>query len=97
MKTNRRSFLQMAGALGGVALVLNDQSIELVAQSSRALGSRTADDVASDESFWRDVQSAFSLETTTSTKNDGFRYLPTGFRALPQRTPEVRRAGQELW
>ena len=71
MQTNRRSFLQMAGALGGVALVLNDQSIELVAQSSRALGNRAADDVAGDESFWRDVQSAFSLDRSVINLNNG--------------------------
>ena len=40
MKTNRRSFLRMTGALGATALVLHDNSIELVAQASRALGSR---------------------------------------------------------
>ena len=52
----------MTGALGATALVLNDNSIELVAQASRALGSRTADDVASDEAYWRDIQSAFTLD-----------------------------------
>src|SRR3954470_18669338 len=71
MQTSRRSFLQMAGALGGVALVLNDQSIELVAQSSRALGNRGADDVAGDEAFWRDVQSAFSLDRSVINLNNG--------------------------
>ena len=38
MKTNRRSFLRMTGAAGAAALVLKDNSIELVAQASRALG-----------------------------------------------------------
>src|SRR5207244_397065 len=71
MKTNRRSFLRMTGALGATALVLNDTSIELVAQSARALGTRTAEDVASDESFWRDVQSAFSLDRSLINLNNG--------------------------
>ena len=51
MKSNRRSFLRMTGAAGAAAFVLNDNSIELVAQASRALGSRTPDDVAADEGY----------------------------------------------
>ena len=71
MKTNRRSFLRITGAVGATALVLNDNSIELVAQASRALGSRTADDVASDESYWRDIQSAFTLDRSLINLNNG--------------------------
>lgn len=71
MITNRRSFLRMTGALGGVAIALNDNSIDLVAQSARALGTRTAEDVAADEFFWRDVQNAFSLDRSVINLNNG--------------------------
>src|SRR5688572_33062805 len=71
MKTNRRSFLRMTGAVGATALVLNDNSIELVAQASRALGNRTPDDVAADEGYWRDVQNAFTLDRSLIDLNNG--------------------------
>src|ERR1051325_12140432 len=71
MKTNRRSFLRMSGAFGATALVLNDNSIELVAQGARALGNRTADDVASDEGYWRDIQNAFTLDRSLINLNNG--------------------------
>ena len=61
----------MTGALGGVAIALNDNSIDLVAQSARALGTRTAEDVAADEMFWRDVQNAFSLDRSVINLNNG--------------------------
>jgi selenocysteine lyase/cysteine desulfurase len=61
----------MGGAAGAVAFVLKDNSIELVAQASRALGNRTAEDVASDESYWRDIQSAFTLDRSLINLNNG--------------------------
>ena len=71
MKSNRRAFLRMTGAAGAAAFVLTDNSIELVAQASRALGSRAADDVASDESYWREIQSAFTLDRSLINLNNG--------------------------
>ena len=56
MKTDRRSFLRISSAAGASAMALGTNSIELVAQASRALGSRTPDDVAADESYWRDIK-----------------------------------------
>ena len=44
MKTDRRSFLRLSGAAGASALAMGNDSIELVAQASRALGNRTPDD-----------------------------------------------------
>ena len=61
----------MTGAIGATALVLNDNSIELVAQASRALGNRSADEVASDESYWRDIQNAFTLDRSLINLNNG--------------------------
>ena len=71
MKTTRRSFLQKAGALGAVTFTLNDNSIELVAQASRALGNRTPADVAADEGYWRDIQNAFTLDRSLINLNNG--------------------------
>ena len=71
MKTNRRSFLRLSGAAGASALALGTNSIELVAQASRALGNRPPDDVAADESYWRDIQSAFTLDRSLINLNNG--------------------------
>jgi len=71
MKTNRRSFLRISGTGAAAAMVAGANSIELVAQASRALGSRTPDDVASDEMYWRDIQSAFSLDRSLINLNNG--------------------------
>src|SRR6187401_1229406 len=71
MNTNRRSFLRISGAGAAAAMVAGANSIELVAQASRALGSRTPDDVASDEAYWRDIQSAFTLDRSLINLNNG--------------------------
>ena len=71
MKTSRRSFLRSAGAVGAVTFALNDNSIELVAQASRALGNRTPQDVAADEGYWRDIQNAFTLDRSLINLNNG--------------------------
>lgn len=71
MKTDRRSFLRISSAAGASAMALGTNSIELVAQASRALGSRTPDDVAADESYWRDIQSAFTLDRSLINLNNG--------------------------
>src|SRR3990170_8014773 len=71
MKTNRRSFLRISSAAGAGALALGANSIELVAQASRALGNRSADDVARDEFYWREIQSAFTLDRSLINLNNG--------------------------
>ncbi|MDP2052209.1 MAG: twin-arginine translocation signal domain-containing protein, partial [Acidobacteriota bacterium] len=71
MKTDRRSFLRLSGAAGAAAVALSSNSIELVAQASRALGNRTPDDVAADEGYWRDIQNAFTLDRSLINLNNG--------------------------
>ena len=71
MKTDRRSFLRISGAAGAAAVTFGSNSIELVAQASRALGTRTADDVAADEGYWRDIQNAFTLDRSLINLNNG--------------------------
>lgn len=71
MKTNRRSFLRLTGALGAGALAIGNNSIELVAQASRALGDRPPADAAGDEFYWREIQSAFTLDRSMINLNNG--------------------------
>ena len=68
---SRRNFLRTAGAIGAGALAFRANDIELVAQASRALGNRTPEDVAQDEDYWRDIQSAFMLDRTMINLNNG--------------------------
>ena len=68
---SRRNFLRMTGALGAGAFAVKANSIELVAQASRALGDRPADEVARDEFYWRDIQSAFMLDRSLINLNNG--------------------------
>src|SRR5687767_10343021 len=71
MKTTRRSFLRISGTGTAAALVAGANSIELVAQASRALGNRSPDDVAADEGYWRDIQNAFTLDRSLINLNNG--------------------------
>jgi selenocysteine lyase/cysteine desulfurase len=68
---SRRNFLRTAGAVGAGAFAFKANDIELVAQASRALGDRPADDVAKDEDYWRDIQSAFMLDRSMINLNNG--------------------------
>jgi selenocysteine lyase/cysteine desulfurase len=71
VKTSRRSFLRISGTGAAATLVAGANSIELVAQASRALGTRTPEDVAADEGYWRDIQQAFSLDRSVINLNNG--------------------------
>jgi isopenicillin-N epimerase len=71
MNTSRRSFLRLSGTGAAAALVTGASSIELVAQASRALGNRSAEDVAADEGYWRDIQNAFTLDRSLINLNNG--------------------------
>ena len=68
---SRRNFLRTAGAVGAGAFAFKANDIQLVAQASRALGDRSADDVAQDENYWRDIQSAFMLDRSLINLNNG--------------------------
>jgi len=68
---DRRTFLRAAGGVGAAALALAHDDIELVAQASRAQASRTPDDTARDEDYWRDIQDAFTLDRSVINLNNG--------------------------
>jgi len=62
----RRSFLRTAGAL---ALLVPD-SVER-ARAATAGNNRAADELARDEDFWREIQSAFTLDRNIINLNNG--------------------------
>src|SRR5262245_41199276 len=69
----RRDFLRQvvpAGALGMVAFKANWR--ERVVAAATAVADRSAADVAADESYWRDIQQAFTLDRTIINLNNGY-------------------------
>src|SRR5213595_3180801 len=59
---SRRSFLRMVG--GASALALRPAGIQEIRAATAAVAGRKPEDVAADESYWREIQFAFSLDRT---------------------------------
>jgi selenocysteine lyase/cysteine desulfurase len=72
---SRRSFLASTfrSGLGGSAALaaFSPLGLHRVLEASQAVAGRTPDDVAQDESYWRDIQSAFTLDRTLINLNNG--------------------------
>src|SRR5258708_39916070 len=68
----RRSVLKLAGAATGAALtVRNNYGIAEVAAATAAVENRSPDEVAADETYWREIQFAFTLDRTLINLNNG--------------------------
>ena len=70
-RASRRSFLQSLGATTTVAAFGRPDLLARVEQTTRAASGRSADDVAQDEDFWRDIREAFTLDRTIVNLNNG--------------------------
>src|SRR5205809_1993507 len=68
---SRRGFLRLTGALGTSALVVARNGLPEVEAAGAAVAGRSADDVAQDELYWREIQEAFTLDRTISNLNNG--------------------------
>jgi selenocysteine lyase/cysteine desulfurase len=62
----------MAGAVGTAAAVLDADALARVRAAGQSLAGRTADEVARDEFYWREIQLAFKLDRTLINLNNGF-------------------------
>jgi len=71
-RVNRRGFLRMAGAAGTAAAVLNANALERVEAAGQSAAGKTAEEVARDEFYWREIQLAFKLDRTLINLNNGF-------------------------
>ncbi len=67
----RRGFLQTAGTVSAWAAFRSD-AFARVAAASEAVGDRPASEVAADESYWREIQQAFTLDRTIINLNNGY-------------------------
>jgi len=68
---NRRAFLRMTGLLGSSALAARVGELDALAAATASVADRSADDVAQDEFYWREIQQAFTLDRTLINLNNG--------------------------
>jgi isopenicillin-N epimerase len=72
---SRRRFLEQltrSGAAAAAGLVaFRDEAMARVESAAAAAGERTPEEVAEDESFWREVQESFTLDRTLINLNNG--------------------------
>src|SRR5206468_1138345 len=68
---SRRSFLRLAGGAPGLAFALRPVGIPEVMAATAAVAERTPEEVAADESYWREIQFAFTLDRTLINLNNG--------------------------
>jgi selenocysteine lyase/cysteine desulfurase len=68
---SRRAFLRMTSAAGSAAYALNSYGIENLLAGSAQLAGRSAEDVAQDEFYWREIQHGFDVDKTLINLNNG--------------------------
>src|SRR5262245_7716111 len=69
---SRRSLLRLAPATAGLAVFRPEGLARLAAAAGGVAGdARTPETIAQDESFWREVQQAFTLDRTIINLNNG--------------------------
>ncbi|MEW6322171.1 MAG: aminotransferase class V-fold PLP-dependent enzyme [Acidobacteriota bacterium] len=68
---SRRSFLRVAGGLGAGAVAARGAGLADVAAATQSVAGRSPDEVAADEFYWREIQSAFTLDRTIINLNNG--------------------------
>ena len=66
---NRRSFLRVGGA--AALATFADSGLERVSAAGTRVEGQTPASVASDESYWREIQQAFTLDRTIINLNNG--------------------------
>jgi isopenicillin-N epimerase len=69
---DRRRFLRTAGVAGATAVAaFRPDGLARVLAAGRAAADRPPNEVAADESYWREIQSAFTLDRTIVNLNNG--------------------------
>jgi selenocysteine lyase/cysteine desulfurase len=68
----RRAFLRRTGVAGAAAVAaFTDEGLTQVRAAGRTVAGAAPSEVASDESYWREVQQAFTLDRTIINLNNG--------------------------
>ena len=69
---SRRAFLRMGSALGTAGFAAASwNDVEAIQRATAGVTSRTPDEVASDEFYWREIQEGFTLDRTLTNLNNG--------------------------
>ena len=68
---SRRSVLRLAGTAAGAAFAARHHGIDEVAAATAAVESRSPEEVAADETYWREIQFAFTLDRSLINLNNG--------------------------
>src|SRR5918999_892149 len=69
---SRRDFLRTGSAIGTAVSVLRPDAIARVSAATSAAADRSAAQLATDESYWREIQQAFTLDRTFTNLNNGY-------------------------
>jgi isopenicillin-N epimerase len=69
---SRRAFLRLCGVVGTAAYAAKASGLERVEAASQSVADRSPMEVAKDEFYWREIQSAFKLDRTLVNLNNGF-------------------------
>ncbi|RPI98273.1 MAG: aminotransferase class V-fold PLP-dependent enzyme, partial [Candidatus Aminicenantes bacterium] len=69
---SRRSFMKSVGAFGAAAVAFDPKGLSRIDEASQSVAGRTAEDVAKDEFYWREIQLAFKLDRELINLNNGF-------------------------
>jgi selenocysteine lyase/cysteine desulfurase len=62
----------MAGGAGAAAVAFDARALERVVEAGQSMAGKTAEEVARDEFYWREIQLAFKLDRTLINLNNGF-------------------------
>ncbi len=68
---SRRAFLRLGGGLGAAAWAGSGTGLARVQAASAAAAGRSAEEIAQDETYWREIQSAFTLDRELINLNNG--------------------------
>ena len=68
---SRRRFLGAGATAGALSLAFTNESLARVAGAAARAGSGLPEDVAADETYWREIQQAFTLDRTIINLNNG--------------------------
>ena len=68
---SRRGFLGAAATGGAFTLAFTNESLSRVAEAAARTAGAPPVDIASDETFWRDIQQGFTLDRTIINLNNG--------------------------
>jgi isopenicillin-N epimerase len=67
----RRSILRLAGTATGAAFAARHYGISEIAYATAAVEGRSPEEVAADETYWREIQFAFTLDRSLINLNNG--------------------------